>query len=161
MRRPQASIAAASALLALGAPSSAFAQIEADGAIIGTAVLGTIAGVTNAIAVSVYAVEGRSLGSGWIVSSMFSSAICGAISVSFVVSAANDGANLGKSIGLIFYTFLAAWPGYYVVRSALSDAAPGEYFEADIAPDPTSDPIGALQRSPRRMSAPLAFSFEF
>lgn len=150
----------ASACVALAAPSSASAQVEGDGVIVATAVLGTIAGVTNAIAVTVYAVEGRVLGSGWIVSSLFSTAVCTALTVSFVAaSVRNDG--VGYSIGTLFYALLAAWPGYYVVKSAWTTVPPGEYFDTEVAPDETTDPVSSLTPAPRRLPTAFALGFEF
>ncbi|MEQ9498492.1 MAG: hypothetical protein RIT81_16575 [Deltaproteobacteria bacterium] len=152
--------AVVSATIALAAPSSASAQVEGDEVIVTTAVLGTIAGITNAIAVTVYAVEGRALGSGWVVSTLFSTAICGALTTSFIVAAArNDG--VGYSIGTLFYALLTVWPGYYVIRSSLSEAEPGEYFDAEVAPDDTEDPISSLTPAPRRLPTALAWGFEF
>lgn len=135
---------AAGVLAATFAATPAEAQIGGNAFNVTTAILGTLGGITNSIAVTVYAVDGRALGSGWVVSSLFSTAICGSIATSFVLTGFDGGSSTPALIGTIFYAFLAAWPGYYVVRSALAEAEPGELFDAEVVPDDTEDPIDAL-----------------
>lgn len=85
--------------------------------------LGTIGAVTTSVAAIVYAVQGRAFGSGWVVATLFSSAICAAASIRYATEVSNGG---GEAVGMAVYALLALWPAGWTVWSALSGAEPGE-----------------------------------
>lgn len=160
-------VATLSALLVL-APAPARAGVEGDGVIVSAVVLGSLAGAANTVAALVYGLDQRAFDVPWVVSSMFSTAICGGLTVSFVVDLAG-GADPGLVIGILFFGALAAIPGYWTVRSALAESDPGERFdgptlEAQTVQRPEArDPMGTLlpaaNPSGPALIVPLGFRF--
>ena len=162
MRRDLARLAA----LAVLAPATAHAGVADDGVIISTVIIGALAGTTNTVAALVYGLEGRTFDVPWVVSSMFSTGICGSLAISFVVDAGNSSDLIGPMIGVLFFAALAAIPSYWTIKSALAEAGPGEQFDAPLleaqARPEVQDPMGRLTPTsfPRpALIVPLGFNF--
>lgn len=148
---------------AVAGPRPAQASVDPDPVIGGAVLLGFFGGLTTTTAAIVYAAEGRAFDSPWVVASAISSAICGATAVSF----AHDGFRYGHGtftiITSLTFGVLAAIPGYFTVRSALSEAEPGELFPID--PPPVSaalrDPLSEARALPPLPPVSGAFTFRF
>jgi hypothetical protein len=139
-------VTAALATIAYGAEAEA--GVADDGVIVSVVTLGTLAGVANTISALVYSLDERSFDVPWIASSLFSSAVCGSMMVSFVVEAAGSG-EAGWLILSLITGVLTGVPAYWTIKSAISEADPGERFDAPAleaqAQRPlTIDPIGEL-----------------
>lgn len=150
-------------VLALAARDVRAEDVVSDDPVITTAaVLGTLGGLTTSIAAIVYAAEDRTFDDAWVVTSLFTTAICGAMSVAMALDAPNTGGAL-PIIGTMFFGTLAGWPLYWTAKSALADADPGEPFDApfDVEPSvvPDDAPVRTLS-SDRALVVPLvAVSF--
>lgn len=116
----------------LGMPSAALAQVvDPTNPVQGlTLSIGTLAGLTNSVATLVYAVQGRSFDTPWVVSSFLSSAICGAFAVGLTLESAEVG-EAGIFAAALAYYLLALGPAGWAVRGALHEAAPGQPFDPE------------------------------
>ncbi len=127
---------------------SGLAQAEViDGdnpAAISAVAVGSLGGLTASIAALVYTVQDRSFDSGWVILSLFSSAICGSFAMAIFVDMLETGGGEFSTVGVLSYLILAGWPLYFTVKSALNEAPPGSPFDAEVAKAPTLDPL--LQR---------------
>lgn len=161
MRRVLASLAAVAVL----APTPAEAGVADDGVIISTVIIGALAGTTNTVAALVYGLEERTFDVPWVVSSMFSTGVCGSLAISFVVDAGSSSDVIGPLIGVLFFAALAAIPSYWTIKSALAEADPGEQFDAPLleaeARPEVRDPMDRLTPNAPRpaMIIPLGFNF--
>ena len=125
---------------------------------------GGVGGLTTSIAATVYALDDRTFDSGWVVTSLLSSAICGAFFVSLAADAASNGAELGHFTGMLSFGTFTVWPVVWTVRTAMADVEPGEHLhELDTelesrAPIPGATPM----RLTDRPYIPIAsFGFRF
>jgi hypothetical protein len=150
--------ALACSLTAIAEPARA--QVRENPAIITVTVLGTLGGVATSVGAIVYAVEQRAFEGPWVVASLFSSAICGAMTVSFAVSGFSESSvGLDTGLGMLFYAAMTIWPTYWTVRGALSDVDPGEKFEGDVVPEETEDPAESLELRSSQLPGAKLFTF--
>ena len=109
-------------------------------------ILGTVGGTVATIATITYAIDNQSFHNGWIVLSMFTSAAALA-SAGMLFEYAEEPALL--TIALINVA-VAAVPGYWTIRTALSDVTPGDPFEpaAEVEPAPAVlEPLAVRRRT--------------
>ncbi|MCK6548282.1 hypothetical protein L6R52_20715 [Myxococcota bacterium] len=129
-------VAAAAFALGLAASDAHAADVISDDPVItSVAVLGTLGGLTTSIAAIVYASEGRTFDDAWVVTSLFTTAICGAMTAAIAMDAPSTGGAM-PIVGTLFFGTLAAWPAYWTVKSSLADADPGEPFDAPLDVEP-------------------------
>lgn len=110
--------------------------VDDNAVIVTTVTLGTLGGLATSISALVYALDGRTFDGGWIVGSLFSSAVCGAMTGA-IIAGGIDGRGTSGSltiIGTLFFGTLTAWPAYWTVRTAVADVEPGERLEVREVP---------------------------
>lgn len=96
---------------------------------------GSLAGLTTSIAATVYAVQGKTFDSGWIVPALFGGAVTTTMSISLIADAADRGFSTGHGVGILALLALTAWPTYWTIRTAIADVDPGEYLEPELDPE--------------------------
>ena len=113
-------------------PVAAEAQTFAadDPAIVTATAIGVAGGLVNTVATVVYMVDGRSFDTGWMVSSLFSTTICGALAVALTPEAQEPGQGL-LAVPVVGLALLAGLPGGWAIRSAVHEALPGEPFDPE------------------------------
>lgn len=123
-------------LLSLGAsvlegPARA-ASDEQEAVGITVASVGAIGGLVTSVAAIVYATRGRAFDTPWVVASLFSAAFCVANAITAGTSDIDGAVPIAIGVGAV-----GAWPLAYTIRSALSEAEPGEPFD----PPPAAPPL--------------------
>lgn len=112
-------LACIAALVALAAPAEAAGlPNEVSFTLYG---VGAASGLASTIAAIVYAAQGRSFDSGWVVAALISSALCLGGAIGLAPFAEDPGA----LVGVIGNVGLAAFPLYWTGRSALAEVPPG------------------------------------
>lgn len=149
------------ALWLSGSAHRAEAQVSGNPAIVTIAVVGTLGGIASSVGAVVYAVEDRAFDDVWIVSSLISSGICGAMTGAIAVEgfSSGDGGVIG-GVGLVFYAALTIWPAYWVVRTSLSEVDPGDKFDGEYLPEEPVDPF-ASSRLPQLPATTFSFGGTF
>lgn len=167
MRRLAVMVGLVAGLAAGARPTPARADVLDDQpAIIGAVTIGTLAGITTSIAAIVYSVRGRSFHTPWVAVSMFSIAVTGSMTVALMADGVQSSLTGWHVLGALFFAAHTVWPGYYVIKSAISPVEPGAPFDAPPAaawaPAPTQDPFTALSRPPTPTApAALALTLPF
>lgn len=148
------------------APKLAEAQvIDGDNPVqIGLLTVGTVAGLTNAIAAVVYSAQNRAFDTPWVVSTFVSTAACGAFSVGLAIESGRTGDELLLAPAVL-YLSLAAWPAAWAVRGALDEAPPGarldEAHRRREERERLKDPFARSDRLPPLMAAVALPSIRF
>jgi hypothetical protein len=139
------------------APAARADAVEGTAVMVSVVTIGTVGGLATSISTLVHALDRRTFEGPWVVASMFTSAVCGTVAISFIASGDAGSGGWGV-VGTMFYLGLTAVPTYWVIKSALADVDPGERFDADIMPAPEDDPEAALNRRPLPSSS-SAYTF--
>lgn len=151
--RPAPLVASALALCFVTTPAEA--EVVKDHPVyIAAVAAGFFGGLGNSVAAIVYAAQDRSFHSPWVMSTLFSTAVCATFSGTLIYDSAQSGATPLGIVGTITFLAFAIWPAAWLVRSSLSEVAPGQRFDADVTPEETEDPAEALL--PRSPNLPLA-----
>jgi hypothetical protein len=148
MKMRSLALSICSAAILVGA--EARADVVEDNAATMTIVgLGVVGGIATSIAAIVYAVDDRSFDSPWIVASLFSAAVCGAMTVALIADTAGGTGDKTTSVLSIFALVPATiWPTFWTVRTAIADVEPGERFDTyepeELEEEARRDTRGAL-----------------
>lgn len=117
--------------LALAAPAEA-SVVEGDQPeLLVPVVAGSLGGIATSIAAIVYALDDRAFDDAWILGSMFSTAVSGAMFAGFLANAPNQPGS-ETLLGALFFGALTAWPAYWTVKTALAEVEPGERFDSPL-----------------------------
>lgn len=145
------------------AASPAEAEVIEDHPVyIAAVAAGFAGGLGNSVAAIVYAAQGRSFHSAWVVSTLFSTAVCATFSGSLIYDSAQTGATPLGVVGMITFLAFSIWPTAWLVRSSISEVGPGQRFDSEVAPPKSEDPVEALgpkNRSPSAAVPVVAFTF--
>lgn len=155
-------IATLAVACAIASPSEAEAEVvAANPAMLAVVTLGTVGGLTSSVGAIVFSLEHRTFTSGWVVTALFSTAICGAMTTALIVEGARGGNGAGGALfGAVFYAAITLWPGYWTVRSALAEAPPGESLDGTPLRKDALDPAREIRPHAAFASVPtLSFPF--
>ncbi len=136
---------------ALEGPARALSE-EQQAVGISVASVGAVGGLVTSIAAIVYATRGRAFDTPWVVASLFSAALCVANAITAGTSDIDGAVPIAIGVGAV-----GAWPLAYTIRSALSEAAPGELFDpppSEAAPLPRRSSFD-FGRPPLPMGIPI------
>ncbi|MFO0727430.1 MAG: hypothetical protein U1E65_26875 [Myxococcota bacterium] len=121
---------AATCLALSSAPSWAATSDEQLALGIGVSVVSLSGSLVTGVAAIIYARKGLAFDTPWAVAALISSAFSISAAITAATQLDNGGAGLGVALGAV-----AAWPLGYTIRSALSEAEPGQPF----TPAPKAD----------------------